>query len=65
MEATPAHTPRWRAALAGGVAALFALGVSELLAGLIPTVPSLIVSIGTGVIDLAPPAVKDFAVATF
>lgn len=65
MEATPAHTPRWRAALAGGVAALFALGVSELLAGLIPTVPSLIVSIGTGVIDLAPPAVKDFAIATF
>jgi DMSO/TMAO reductase YedYZ molybdopterin-dependent catalytic subunit len=47
------------------VAALFALGVSELLAGLIPTVPSLIVSIGTGVIDLAPPAVKDFAIATF
>ncbi|MGZ8784085.1 MAG: molybdopterin-dependent oxidoreductase [Acidimicrobiia bacterium] len=65
MEATPAHTPRWQAALAGGVAALFALGVSELLAGLIPTVPSLIVSIGTGVIDLAPPAVKDFAISTF
>ena len=58
--------PRRRdAALAGGVAALFALGVSELLAGLILTVPSLIISIGTSVIDLAPPAVKDFAIETF
>jgi DMSO/TMAO reductase YedYZ molybdopterin-dependent catalytic subunit len=32
---------------------------------LISSVPSLIVSIGTGVIDLAPPAVKDFAIETF
>jgi len=62
MEATPPR--RWDAALAGGVAALFALGVSELLAGLIPSVGSLIVSIGTGVIDLAPPAVKDLAIET-
>ena len=44
---------------------MFALGVSELLTGLIPSVPSLIVSIGTGIIDLAPPAVKDLAIETF
>ncbi len=65
MEATPVQPNRWKAALAGGVAALFALGLSELLTGLISTVPSLIVAIGTGVIDLAPPAVKDFAIETF
>ena len=65
MEATSVQPSRWNAALAGGVAALFALGVSELLTGLISTVPSLIVAIGTEVIDLAPPAVKDFAIETF
>ena len=65
MEATPVQPNRRNAALAGGVAALFALGVSELLTGLISTVPSLIVAIGTGVIDLAPPTVKDFAIETF
>jgi DMSO/TMAO reductase YedYZ molybdopterin-dependent catalytic subunit len=65
MEATPVQPNRRNAALAGGVAALFALGLSELLTGLISTVPSLIVAIGTGVIDLAPPAVKDFAIETF
>ncbi len=65
MEATSVQPRRWVAALAGGVAALFALGVSELLAGIFATVPSLIVSIGAAVIDLAPPAVKDFAIETF
>ncbi len=61
----PAQPNRTKAALAGGVAALFALGVSELVTGLVASVPSLIVAIGTGVIDLAPPAVKDFAIETF
>jgi DMSO/TMAO reductase YedYZ molybdopterin-dependent catalytic subunit len=65
MEATSVQPNRGKAALAGGVAALFALGVSELLTGLISTVTSLIVAIGTEVIDLAPPAVKDFAIETF
>ena len=65
MEATSVQPRRRKAALAGAVAALFALGVSELLAGLVSSVPSLIVSIGTGVVDLAPPAVKDFAIETF
>ena len=65
MEATSVKPLRGRAALAGGIAALFALGVSELLAGLFSSVPSLIIAIGTGVIDLAPPAVKDFAIETF
>ncbi len=65
METTSVDPRRRDVALAGAVAALFALGVSELLAGLISGVPSLVVSIGTGVIDLAPPAVKDFAIETF
>jgi len=65
MKAPPVQPRRRDAALAGGVAAMFALGVSELLTGLIPSVPSLIVSIGTGIIDLAPPAVKDLAIETF
>lgn len=65
MEMTFVQPRRRDAALAGGVAALFALGVSELLVGLISSVPSLVVSIGVGVIDLSPPAVKDFAIETF
>jgi DMSO/TMAO reductase YedYZ molybdopterin-dependent catalytic subunit len=65
METTLIQPRRRDAALSGGIAALFALGVSELLAGLISSVPSLVVAIGTGVIDLAPPAVKDFAIETF
>ncbi|MDH3260670.1 MAG: molybdopterin-dependent oxidoreductase [Acidimicrobiia bacterium] len=65
MEATLGQPRRRDASLAGGVAALFALGISELMGGLISSVPSLIVSIGTEVIDLAPPAVKDFAIETF
>ncbi len=56
--------PRRHGALAGAASALFALGVSELLAGTFRSVPSLIVSVGTAVIDLAPPAVKDWAIET-
>ncbi|MBA3777887.1 MAG: molybdopterin-dependent oxidoreductase [Chloroflexi bacterium] len=54
-----------RAAVAGAVAAALALGVGELLGGLVEEAPSLIVAIGGVVIDLQPAGAKDFAVALF
>ena len=52
------------AALAGVVAAAAAIGVSELLAGLIAS-SSLVAAVGQVVIDLQPPGEKDFVVALF
>ncbi|HET7727647.1 MAG TPA: molybdopterin-dependent oxidoreductase [Candidatus Limnocylindrales bacterium] len=54
-----------RSALAGLSAAVLALGVAELLAGLVPGVPSPVVAIGAAVIELQPPGAKDFVVALF
>ncbi len=51
------------AAVAAGVA--LALGLGELLAGLIPGVPSLVTAVGSLVIPLVPPVVKDWAVQVF
>jgi DMSO/TMAO reductase YedYZ molybdopterin-dependent catalytic subunit len=59
------HRHPWLAALAGVVAAAGALGASELIAGLLPGAPSLVLSVGAAVIDLQPPGAKDFAVALF
>ena len=56
---------RWRDALSGALAAGLALGVSELVAGLIEGAPSLVESLGNWVIDHVPPAVKDWAIAVF
>jgi DMSO/TMAO reductase YedYZ molybdopterin-dependent catalytic subunit len=47
------------------VAALAALGASELVAGLLTDVPSLLESVGTFVIDTVPPGVKDAAIGIF
>jgi DMSO/TMAO reductase YedYZ molybdopterin-dependent catalytic subunit len=54
-----------RAAVAGGLGAGTALGLSELLAGLLPGAPSLIAAVGQTVIDLQPPGAKDLVVALF
>ena len=54
-----------RDTLSGALAAGLGLGVSELLAGFIPSVPSLVESLGNWVIDNVPPVVKDWAIATF
>jgi DMSO/TMAO reductase YedYZ molybdopterin-dependent catalytic subunit len=62
--ATPDHAGA-RAGLAGAVAAASALGVSELLAGILPGGSSLIAAVGQVVIDLQPPGAKDFVVALF
>ena len=54
-----------RDGLSGAVAAGLALAVSEFVAGLVVSLPSLIESLGNWVIDNVPPGVKDFAIATF
>ena len=42
-----------------------AIAVGEIVAGLLPGAPSLVVSIGTLVIDLQPPGAKDVVVSLF
>lgn len=58
-------TDRLRPAVAGLLAALTALALSELVAGLVAAVPSLVESVGGVVIDNVPPGVKDWAISTF
>jgi DMSO/TMAO reductase YedYZ molybdopterin-dependent catalytic subunit len=53
------------AAGAGIAAGIAALAVPELIAGLIPGAPSLVLSVGALVIDLQPPGAKDLVVALF
>ena len=55
----------WPAAVAGVVATATALGVSELLAGLLSGATSLVASVGQVVIDLQPPGAKDVVVGLF
>jgi DMSO/TMAO reductase YedYZ molybdopterin-dependent catalytic subunit len=52
------------AALAGVAAAAAAVGFGELVGGIVPGGSSLVLSVGSRVIDAAPPFVKDFAVST-
>jgi len=61
---TAAHrlVPRRVAALAGVVAGGTALGLTELLAGLLPGAPSVIVGIGAFAISLQPPGAKQLVV---
>ena len=61
----PAVAPRGLAALAGSIAALVALAVGELFAGLIAGVPSPIAAVGSAIIDFAPPGSKDLMVSLF
>ncbi len=64
---TPATTPRSAripalAGIAGGIAAI---ATSELMAGLFPGAPSLVLAVGALIIELQPPGAKDFVVALF
>ena len=52
-------------ALSGAAAAGLALGVSELIAGLVRGLPSLIEGLGNWVIDVSPKPLKDFAIEVF
>ena len=62
--AAAAH-PDLRAAAAGAVSALAALGVSELIAGILPGATSLVAAVGQVVIDRQPPGAKDLVVGLF
>lgn len=56
---------RVRFAIAGALAAAAALAVSELAAGVIGAVPSMIEAVGGVAIDNVPPSVKDWAIEVF
>ena len=58
-------SPTAAAALGGAIAAVVAIGASELIAGLVPGAPSLVAAIGQTVIDLQPPGAKDLVVTLF
>ena len=53
------------AAAAGVVSVALALGVSELIAGLLPGATSLVAAVGQVAIDLQPPGAKDLVVSLF
>ena len=57
--------PAVAGALAGAVGAVVALGTAELLAGVLPGIPSLVASVGRWIIDNQPPGAKDFMVSLF
>ena len=59
------QVPVWAAGLVGVVAALAGLASAELLAGLVDRWRSPVVVVGDRVVDLVPPAVKDWAIDTF
>ena len=58
-------TSRARDATAGAIAAGLALAVSELLAGVVFALPSLVEGLGNWVIDHVPEGIKDFAIEVF
>jgi DMSO/TMAO reductase YedYZ molybdopterin-dependent catalytic subunit len=70
-DATPHGTRRTEtssrvlAAIAGVVAAAVALGTGELIAGLTVGAPSPLISVGTALIDFAPPGSKEIVVSLF
>jgi DMSO/TMAO reductase YedYZ molybdopterin-dependent catalytic subunit len=56
---------RWRLAFAGIIAVGAAIATGELAAGLVPGIPSPLLSIGRQVIALQPPGAKDFVTSLF
>ena len=61
----PSARRRWPFFVAGAVSVAVAIAVGEIVAGLVAGAPSLVVAIGTLVIDLQPPGAKDLVVALF
>ena len=57
--------PRLRLAFAGAVAVGAALAIGELLAGVLPDVPSPLLAVARFVVDIQPPGAKDFIVGIF
>lgn len=64
MLASMSQSKRSYSATSGVVATAVAIGIGELVGGLVPGGTSLIVSVGSRVIDGAPPFVKDIAIST-
>jgi DMSO/TMAO reductase YedYZ molybdopterin-dependent catalytic subunit len=62
---TPRAARRWPFFVAGAVAVAVAIAVGEIAAGLIDGAPSLVIAVGTLVIDLQPPGAKELVVALF
>ena len=56
---------RWPFFVAGAVAVAVAIAVGEILAGLLGDAPSLVLAVGSLVIDLQPPGAKELVVALF
>jgi DMSO/TMAO reductase YedYZ molybdopterin-dependent catalytic subunit len=54
-----------RAAIAGAVATATAIGLSELIAGVLPGATSLVAAVGQSIIDRQPPGAKDLVVSLF
>jgi DMSO/TMAO reductase YedYZ molybdopterin-dependent catalytic subunit len=54
-----------RAAVAGAIAGAVGIAASELLAGVVPGTPSLVVAVGSLVIALQPPGAKDVVATLF
>lgn len=63
--AAPVLPSRSRAAIAGIVAALVALGIGELVAGVVAATSSPTSAVGSALIDLAPPGTKEVFVGIF
>ena len=63
--AAPPAIPAARAAAAGIVAGAVGIAASELLAGLVPGTPSLVVAVASLVIALQPPGAKDVVATLF
>ncbi len=63
--ATPPTASRARAAVSGVVAGAVALGIAELLAGILPDAASPVIAIGDLVISLQPPGAKQLMVELF
>ena len=57
--------PRWPFLVAGAVSVAVAIAVGEIVAGLVAGAPSLVVAIGSLVIDLQPAGAKDLVVSLF
>ena len=57
--------PKWRGVLSGWVAAAFGLGLAELVAALLATDATPLVSIGSAFVDITPAWLKEFATSTF
>ena len=65
MDPSTVVLARRRSGWAGVAGVAVGLGLTELFAGYSTSVPSAISAIGSTVIDLSPPWLKDFAIAAF